>query len=181
MNKNDLHDDNGPQLPEDLRQSLQALRRDTLPGHDLWPGIAARIAAGATATPPQRAATQRHSRRPRRLLRFATAASLAAAIVVAWQLVPQATSPKDPVAGLMLHEARAMTREYQAAWAPLDARRHPDADASALAEIDRSAAEVRAALRKDPNARFLFERLQSLYARRLDLSRRLASNPISAT
>jgi len=180
------HDDaQGAQLPDELRRSLQALRQDAMPGHELWPGVAARIAAstpnGAVAPPLLRTGT-RHARRPRRLARFAVAASLAAAVAVAWQLLPQpASSPDDPVAGLMLHEARAMTREYQAAWTPLDARRHPGVDASALLEIDRSAAQVRAALRKDPNARFLFDRLQSLYARRLDLSRRFASNPISAT
>ena len=171
----------GTQLPEELRRSLQALRQDAMPGHELWPGIATRIATGATAPPPLRTGTH-HARRPRRLARFAVAASLAATVALAWQLLPQpASSPDDPVAGLMLHEARAMTREYQAAWTPFDARRHPGVDASALQEIDRSAAEVRAALRQDPNARFLFDRLQSLYARRLDLSRRLASNSISAT
>lgn len=177
------HDDaNGTPLSDEQRQSLQSLRRDAMPGRDLWPGIAARIASHGTATPAlQRTGTSRRSRRPRRLLRFAMAASLAAAVAVAWQWLPQSTAPDARVAGLMLHEARAMTREYQAAWAPLDARRHPGVDASALLEIDRSAAEVRAALRKDPEARFLFDRLQSLYARRLDLSRRFASNPISAT
>ena len=48
-------------------------------------------------------------------------------------------------------------------------------------ELDRSAAEVRAALRQDPDARFLFNRLQSVYARRLDLSRRLAAPATSST
>jgi hypothetical protein len=176
------HDDTpNAQLPEELRRSLHSLRQDAMPGHELWPGIAARIATGATAPPPLRTGVG-HARRPRRLARFAVAASLAAAVALAWQLLPQpASSPDDPVAGLMLHEARVMTREYQAAWTPLDARRHPAMDASALQEIDRSAAEVRAALRQDPSARFLFDRLQSLYARRLDLSRRFASNSISAT
>lgn len=47
-------------------------------------------------------------------------------------------------------------------------------DDSGLRELDRGADQVRAALRKDPDARYLLQRLQSLYARRLDLAQRLA-------
>jgi hypothetical protein len=174
------HDDgNDDALPDQLRQSLRALRHDTIPGSELWPGIASRI-AGTTAAPPPRLAGSRHARPPRRLLRFAAAASLAAVLVITWKLVPT-PSTDTRVAGLMLHEAKSMTREYQAAWRPLDAQRHPGIDASGLQQLDRSAAEVRAALAQDPDARFLFDRLQSLYARRLDLSRRLASPATSPT
>lgn len=168
-------------LPEELHRSLQALRRDSVPGHDLWPGIAARIADAQTALPPPFLSSRpRRSRRSRRLIGLATAASFAAALAVAWTLLPTSPPPSssphdDAVAGLMLREARSMTHDYQAAWRALDARRRPGTDTAALREIDRSAAEVRAALRKDPDARFLFERLQSLYARRLDIARRLAT------
>jgi hypothetical protein len=75
----------------------------------------------------------------------------------------------------MLREAAHMTREYRTAWRAFDARRPAGVDTSALHEIDRNAAQVRAALHQDPDARYLFERLQSLYALRLDLSRRLAT------
>src|SRR3546814_13279787 len=71
-----------------------------------------------------------------------------------------------------------MTDEYRAAWSAFDARRPANVDASALHEIDRGAAAVRAALRQDPDARYLFDRLQSLYAQRLDLSRRLSTSTL---
>lgn len=166
-----------PSLPDGLRHSLQTLRSDRMPGRDLWPGIAARIADTRAVPPSQPPSSRpRRSRRSRRLIGLATAASLATALAVAWTLLPPSTSPTDDaVAGLMLREARNMTHDYQAAWRVLDARRQPGVDAAALRELDRSAAEVRAALRKDPDARFLFERLQSLYARRLDIAQRLAT------
>jgi hypothetical protein len=75
----------------------------------------------------------------------------------------------------MLREAADMTREYRLAWRAFDARRPAGVDTSALHEIDRNAAQVRAALQQDPDGRYLFERLQSLYALRLDLSRRLST------
>ena len=48
------------------------------------------------------------------------------------------------------------------------------ADAAALRQLDRSAAEVRSALAQNPDARFLLDRLQKLYAQRLALTQRLA-------
>src|SRR3546814_13757302 len=39
-------------LPDDLRRSLRALRRDAAPAHDLWPGIRARIEEDAQPAPP---------------------------------------------------------------------------------------------------------------------------------
>jgi len=87
------HDNDAP-LPEELRHSLPALRRDSAPGRDLWPGISARIAGDgqqgeAVASPfalpgvtsPSRA---QRGRRSRRLLALATAASLAAAAAIGW-------------------------------------------------------------------------------------------------
>ncbi|MDN5781476.1 MAG: hypothetical protein L0H23_05545, partial [Luteimonas sp.] len=81
----------------------------------------------------------------------------------------------------MLKEAAHMTREYRTAWRAFDARRPAGIDTSALHEIDRNAAQVRAALHQDPGARHLFERLQSLYAQRLDLSRRLSTLPAAVS
>lgn len=177
MTTHDHHHDHDAPLPDDLRRGLQALRQDHPPGRDLWPGIAARIAAAPTTASPPRPTQAHHGRRRRRLAALATAASLAAVVAVAWTLLPvrtHDTTGSDAVAGLMLREARSMTREYETAWRELDARRRPDADASGLRELDRGAAQVRAALRKDPDARYLLQRLQSLYSRRLDLAQRLA-------
>jgi len=173
------HDDT---LPEDLRRSLRGLRRDAAPARDLWPGIRASIANAppvatpVAATPPPPSARSGRSRRTRRLAGLATAASLAAALAIAWTIAPPRNpAPQGITARLILQEAARMTDEYRSAWNGFDAHRPADVDASALHEIDRNAAAVRAALRKDPDARYLFERLQSLYAQRLDLSRRLST------
>lgn len=167
----------------ELRDALRALRRDVPPADDLWPGIAGRIghARRQDTSVPTVARTvlrarirpgARHWRVP-----LAVAASLVVALGIAWQLRTAPAPPDaDPTAQLMLREAAEMTREYRAAWQPLDATRRAAVDASALHTLDRSAADVRAALHEDPDARFLFDRLQSLYARRLDLARRLATS-----
>jgi hypothetical protein len=174
MNGNERHPEHehAPDIepmPDQLRWSLRGLRRESSPTHDLWPGIAARIAAqprqASSSVAPRMRAKPRYAW-------LAVAASLLLALGVAWQLHPAGSQAAHSVAGLD-REAERMTRDYQAAWHALDARRHPGVDATALHQLDRSAAEVRAALRQDPEARFLFERLQSLYARRLDLSQRL--------
>jgi len=172
-------------LPDDLRHSLRALRRDAAPAHDLWPGIRARIeqarpaAPATTATPLPSRVRGGQRRRPRRLAALATAASLAAVLAIGWTVVmaPPAPPPQAATASLILREATHMTNEYRAAWRAFDARRPTGVDASALHEIERNAAAVRAALRQNPDARYLLDRLQSLYALRLDLSRRLSTLP----
>ena len=182
-------------LPEELRRSLRALRRDDAPGRDLWPGISARIAGArvagddiqrapetpARASPPATPSSRTHrGYRSHRLFGLATAASLAAALAIGWGLLmpsQDAPLPGTAASSPMLREAAHMTHEYRTAWRAFDARRPAGVDASALREIDRNAALVRAALHQDPDARYLFERLQSLYALRLDLSRRLSSLP----
>ena len=70
----------------ELRLALRGLRRDIEPARDLWPDIAARIGAL-----PRQGASRR---RPPWLLSLATAASLAAALGLAWQLrAPPASAP----------------------------------------------------------------------------------------
>src|SRR5690606_34242738 len=180
------HDHDAP-LPNDLRRSLRALRRDDVPARDLWPGIRARIEDARPAPPPAAATPLQvrtqggRSRRMRRLAGLATAASLAAALAIAWTVAPPpAPQPAQSVAAsVILREAARMTDEYRTAWSAFDAHRPAGVDASALHEIDRSAAAVRAALQQDPDARYLFNRLRSLYAQRLDLSRRLSAPTLS--
>jgi hypothetical protein len=48
------------------------------------------------------------------------------------------------------------------------------AGAADLRELDRSEAQIRGALLRDPNARFLLDRLQHTYALRLALTQREA-------
>ncbi len=166
-------------LPDALRWELRALRKDVAPAADLWPSIAARIAA----TPQVARTPVRKSWRP--LLPLATAASLALALGIAWQVRPVApeTAPiGDSVHGRIIAvEAEAMTREYQAALKEIDAYTPPPAKGTpALKVLDRSAAQIRTALARDPDARFLLDRLQRTYTRRLELTQRLARTSLAS-
>ena len=158
-------------LDDRTRWALRDLRRDIAPGRDLWPQIAARIATGAPVMDARR--TTRWS--PRRFAPLALAASLLLAVGIAWHWQPP-QSPSQPTAKLMQAEARAMTREYNAALREVEASA-PEATATqqpALRELDRSAAQIRTALARDPDARFLLERLRHTYSLRLALTQRAA-------
>jgi len=159
-------DQNNHAFPDSLRWSLRGLRHEVQPQHDLWPSIAQRIAA----TPQVAMATPAPAWR--RFAPLAMAASLALAVGLVWQLRPDSAT-SSAGAQLISAEADAMTREYQAALQEF-ARSAPAAtDATALHELDRSAAQIRTAMARDPGARFLLDRLQDTYARRLALTQRL--------
>ena len=180
MNTNDdLSRDDAP-LDAGLRLQLRGLRRELAPQHDLWPGIAARIATAPAVSP--RSST-------RRFAPLALAASVLLALGVAWQLQPPATTVRAPAstspaatsqasAGLIDREADAMTREYRAALQELQASTPssttPQPVQPALRELDRSARQIRTALAHDPDARFLLERLRRTYSLRLELTQRAA-------
>lgn len=175
---NDMHEDNT--LDASLRLRLRGLRRDVEPGNDLWPGIAARLGEAR----PGEAGTKRAPRRPgaRTLAPWALAASLVLALGVAWRMQPP-PAPAAPDAGaarapvhVVAREADAMTREYRAALQELQAVAPPVASSDparpALRELDRSAREIRAAIKRDPGATFLLDRLQRTYTLRLELTQR---------
>ena len=164
----------------ELRLALRGLRQDADPGQDLWPGIAARIAARprqAPAAPP---------RRPLQWLwPLATAASLLLAVGVTWKMQPATLSPDTQGAAiattaagagrqapLVQREAEILTVQYRAALRELDAQSVPAGWQPGLQALDRSAAEIRGALQRDPDSRLLLERLRDTYTRRLALSRR---------
>lgn len=162
----------------ELRMALRGLRRDAEPGNDLWPGIAARI-----ATLPPQALPARQPARQRWLWPLATAASLLVAVGVAWNLQPAAsTASGSPIATtapaalkhapLVRREADALTVQYRAALRELDPDAIPAGWQPGLDALDRSAAEIRGALQRDPTSRLLLERLRDTYTRRLALSRR---------
>lgn len=153
----------------ELRLALRGLRRDIEPARELWPDIAARIGA----LPRQGASRRRHPW----LLSLATAASLAAALGLAWQLrAPPATAPAMPAVAsapsLVEREADSLTVQYQAALRELDAHPVPANWQPGIEALDRSAAEIRQALRAQPDSRLLLERLRDTYTRRLALARR---------
>lgn len=179
---NDRHIDPSEPLPDALRLRLRGLRRDVPPARDLWPDISARLAAHPQAAAadqphaatPLRAAQHRHRHGLRRLGWLAAAASITLAIGIGWQLRPQAVDA--PVIGrdaMLIRQADAMTREYDAAVRELETAKPAVHETGALQQLDRSAAEVRAALARDPDAVFLLEQLRRVHARRLSLTRRL--------
>lgn len=149
---------------------------------------------------PQHHSEMRH-RVMRRMTPWALAASLVLAIGLAWQLRPLPApaiatdvatdapaagiaptrasdqSPSGPASlGLLHREADAMTREYSAALRELRSTiptsATPTAEAATLRTLDRSAAQIRTAMARDPDARFLLERLRRTYAQRLALTQR---------
>lgn len=153
------------QIDDALRWQLQALRRDIEPQGDLWPGIAARIAAIPQQVPVERPA------RLRRFAPLAMAASLVLAVGVVWQL-----NSADPGAGqgnpLIRQQAVSMTLDYENALARLQQAGTAPEMAAAFGDLDRSAAAILGAIDRDPEARFLLEQLRRTYARRLELTRR---------
>ena len=162
-----------------LLMQLRALRTPEPPAGELWPDIAARIAAQ-----PQAAAAA-SPRRARLFPAIAAAAVLALAVGVGWQLRPPGAGPAHasaaatavpavPTAPLVI-VADAMTREYRGALREVPAPRPATPGYDSLLELDASAAAVREALALDPEAVFLLQRLQHIHARRLALTRQLAS------
>lgn len=186
--KNPLHEeDRSDDMPDALRWQLRGLRHDVAPQRDLWPGIAERISAQAGQAAPPDVVVLPSRNNSKRYAWLAMAASITLAVGIGWQLRPsspiESTAPSiaqtlphpgNPTAALIAREANAMTWEYKAALREIDAHNTPVADARALRQIDRSAALVRSALTQDPDARFLLDRLQKLYAQRLALTQRLA-------
>jgi hypothetical protein len=184
MNTNDTnrHDNDRDDVPLDasLRLQLRGLRRDVEPAADLWPGIAARIAAVPRSAQPAPSARRGHG--AARLAPWALAASLVLAVGVAWKMQPPSIAPAVAAttqaagAPMLDRQADAMTREYQAALHEIEAATpgrtaaHPEA--AALRELDHSAKQIRTALERDPDARFLLDRLRKTYTQRLAITQR---------
>lgn len=156
------HDESndGAALPDALRWQLRALRQDTLPAQDLWPRIAPRLDARATERMSPRTPW----------LALAASLLLVAGVIGLWRGLPQGGQEPTPT----LAEAGRLSDHYRQALAslPADARR-ADAIAPAINELDRSAAQIRRALARDPDSRLLLEQLRRTYARRLELSQRV--------
>ena len=113
----------------ELRMALRGLRQDVEPGHDLWPGIAARLQVQAGHASPA-IGSSRHGW----LWPLASAASVLLAVGIAWHFNPvklaaatvpvsaiaQASRPAHPESRanrvtLVQREADGMTAHYQAA------------------------------------------------------------------
>ena len=157
-----------------LRLQLRGLRRDALPQRDLWPDIASQLSTRDRETPPVAEAPRR-----RALPALAAAAVLVLAAGIGWLQRPGADATltrtdHDLAAAPLVVEADAMTREYQGALREIAAMLPAVDDHVALSQLDASAHTVREALAQDPDAYFLLQRLQRIYAQRLSLTQRLA-------
>lgn len=155
---------NTPNDDLSLLRDLRALPREREPSHDLWPGIATRLQA-----PTVQHRWRRNWRAP---LAFALAASLALVAVFALRVAPLENSPA-PRNDLVQREAEAISREYTVAFeqlGPLPAPLQP-----AATELERSAQDIRVALREQPDATYLLTRLRSTYEQRLRLGQRYAA------
>lgn len=162
MNTNDSSPSRGEDTadpPDALRWQLRALREDAMPGRELWPGIAARLEPHGTRQPQMRTPW----------LALAASLLLVAGVVGIWQ----GRVREGDTGQAVLVEARRLSTDYRQALDSLPA----DAEQSrtlapALHELDRSAAQIRRALARDPDSRLLLEQLRRTYARRLELSQR---------
>ena len=170
------HDDATPNDELELRRGLRRLPREREPGRELWSGIEARLAPGVAARRPVL-----HHRWVAGA--FAAAASLALAIGILLRADP---TPPPSVPGVaanssaalgksaasLRREADALTIEYEVALAVFAAAPlSPDMQAAAT-ELDMSAAQLRDALRSQPQATYLLDRLRHTYDQRLKLTQR---------
>jgi hypothetical protein len=152
----------------DLLRRLRQLPREREPANDLWRGIAARI-------------EPRRARAPRRwgLAGLALAATVAVVAVLATRLprtapvAPDvASQPARAPAQFVRLQADALTLEYTVALQAFDGEAMPPEFRSAAYELDDSARRIRSALRDEPDAVYLLDRLRRTYDQRLKLSQR---------
>jgi hypothetical protein len=156
----------------DFRWQLRQLPRDRAPSRDLWGGIAAAI-----AQPRQPA---RSSRGPG----WGTAASALAACLVLGAFGLGLAKPRVLEAlglrhatsehQLVLKEAAAIRKQYQVELRQFHGKPVPAAVTPALIELDQSADNIMVALESHPDAVFLLDQLRRTYARRLQLTQRVA-------
>lgn len=160
-----------------LQLALRGLRRDIEPTQDLWPGIAARLSPHTQqAARISRGAWARSSS----IWPWALAASLLLAVGLLAQPGPRAVRPLavasasgDQVNTAALPaQAQVMTLHYQAALRELNTDGLPASWQPGLQALDHSAAQVQAALRKNPDSPWLMGQLRQIYLRKIALSRR---------
>lgn len=154
------------------RWQLRQLPRERDPARDLWAGIAA-------ALPRPTALAQR----PRRQGWRAAGSALAAGLVLgtfglglARPHLMESLGLRRPAPEhqLVRNEAAAMRRQYEAELRQFRDRPVPASMSPALIELDQSANNILVALDSHPDAVFLLDQLRRTYARRLQLTQRVA-------
>jgi hypothetical protein len=158
----------------ELRRRLRGLAGEREPSRELWPGIAAAIAAS-----PARS-RQARSRRPRppRWLGWAAAAAVTCLAVLLWPqqaadpLLSAEHRPDSEQARHQAHmqqELAAMHWEYRLALAQLAETPMPPALRPAARELKESERALRDALREQPQATYLLAQLRRTYEQQLRL------------
>jgi hypothetical protein len=158
-----------------FRWRLRQLTRELEPRRDLWPAIAAAIGA------PDASRNFEPRKSGSRWLRWTS--GIAAAILFAGMglalskpnLLRSLHAPRSSEHRLVLKEADAIRKHYKAELAQFRDVPVPVDFASALRELDASADGIRSALDSRPDAVFLLGQLRHTYARRLELTQRLAT------
>ena len=163
----------------ELRRRLADLKRDIEPAADLWPGIAARVAA----TPQQRASRFHGG------WRVALAASLVVAATLALSGVQQrraatATAQigaeRAQAAPFVAGQVRSLDSAYAGALDELRTQPGDGATVSpslmtAAARLDAAEIELKASLAAEPRATYLIEMLGRTQAKRLELEKMMRS------
>ncbi len=157
------------------RWQLRQLPRDRAPSRDLWAGIAAAISQPVQA--PLAAGKSR--RQAWRTAGSAIAASLVLAAFGLGLAKPRLFETlglrlATPEHQLVLKEAAAIRTQYQAELRQFRNKPVPAAFTPALIELDQSADNIMVALDSHPDAVFLLDQLRRTYARRLQLTQRVA-------
>jgi len=160
-----------------LQLALRGMRRDIEPTRDLWPGIAARLSPQFQHVPVQSAGT---SAKVSPIWPWALAASLMLALGLLVQPSPQTvrplavadTSSNPSNTAVLPVQAQVMGLHYQAALRELNTTGLPASWQPGLQALDHSAAQIQAALRKNPDSPWLMGQLRQIYLRKIALSRR---------
>jgi len=167
-----------------LAQRLQQLPAQRTPPAAVWEAIAAGIGTSQPADAPSSTVPTplpvRQRPRWRTPVAWAMAASVAVLAVAMWPRPAQPPGPA-PTASVLVRQADAMAGEYRQAIAALPAGQVPAEIRPALHELDTSAAAIRVALGRQPDATFLLDQLRRTYAKRLELTRMAAREATAAT
>jgi hypothetical protein len=159
----------------ELRRHLRDLPHEREPSRDLWPEIAARIAAD----PPRESNPPRSRPSPSRRvpIALAAAAGLVAMLAAGLFRSDDALPTPDPLVADhvgVLREAAAMRFEYRIAIAQLSDTPLPPELRPAARELKQAEAMLRDALLENPDSTFLLGQLRRTYEQQLRLSQRAA-------
>ncbi|MEZ0469757.1 hypothetical protein [Luteimonas salinilitoris] len=170
------HDDNHDH--DELTRRLRALPRQMVPPARAWARVAEQIGREGRG-PALHAGRGPRTRRPwRAVAGFAAAASVALLLALGVLRVPGPAPTGPAIATVTVtvteRQAERLTGEYRAALAEVPVERVPEELQPALAELDRSAAAILAAIHEAPGSGFLLDQLQRTYAQRLHLTRQAA-------